>query len=75
EFSFEAYNNSCGQLDISRYPLFEVVMTRYKKRSVPLTPSAPTDDLFYFKYERSADQHYGFIRTENGFRLYEMSVR
>ena len=86
EFIFEdkLYNgfyNACGSHNKEKFPLFEVMLTYYKKRKkeLELTPPAgvkPEDwklSDFDKKYEIDCQEHFEFIRTSEGYKLLSVS--
>lgn len=69
---YKKYLNSCGEHNNDRFPMFTVLITYYKERSKPL---ADIQSDFFKKYEINYQEHFDFLRTENGYRLLSVSIK
>jgi hypothetical protein len=78
---FRKYYKACGGHDTDRFPLFEVVVNHYKKKDKPYKQaggkkgSISVADRFYLEHDVDCSEIYRFIRTENGYKLYDVSSR
>jgi hypothetical protein len=69
---YRKYLNSCGEHNRDRYPIYNVMLTHYKKREKPLNGKHSD---FNKQYEIDTQDHFEFLRTEDGWRLLSVSVR
>ena len=69
---FKRYYDACGEHNRYRFPAFDVMLTYYKKRLKPLTE---IQTGFYKHHEIDYQEHYVFLRTEDGYRLLQVSLK
>lgn len=69
---FRKYLNSCGVHDRYKYPVYEVIVSYYKKRTKPLSDDAVE---FTGKYGIDYQERFEFLRTESGYKLISVSIK
>ncbi|ANE52410.1 WG repeat-containing protein [Flavisolibacter tropicus] len=69
---YKKYLNACGAHNKDQYPLYNVMLTYYKKRLKPLTA---IESGFLRNYEIDYQEHFEFLRTENGYKLLSVSLK
>ena len=73
---YRKYHDGCGNHNASRFPLFEVMISFYKKR---VSPIPETGNSSYSDFEKAFEldhqDHFGFLRTELGYRLISVSAK
>jgi hypothetical protein len=69
---FTKYYDACGEHNRYRFPAFDVMMTYYKKR---LKPLSDIQSGFYKDYEINYQEHFLFLRTEEGYKLLQVSLK
>ena len=69
---YKRYLNACGEHNRDAFPLFNVMLTYYKKRPKPLDN---IDSDFWKDYEIDYQEHFSFLRTENGYKLLSVSLK
>jgi hypothetical protein len=69
---YKKYLNSCGEHKRDKFPLFDVMLNYYKKRQNPI-PGIQSE--FLKNYEIDYQEHFEFLRTENGYRLLSVVVK
>lgn len=69
---FNRYYDACGEHNRYRFPAFDVMLTYYKKR---LKPLADIQSDFYKDYEIDYQEHFLFLKTDEGYRLLQVSLK
>lgn len=69
---YKKYVNACGQHRGDLFPFFEVMLTYYKKR---LNPIPDISSEFWRENEIDYQEHFEFLKTENGYQLLSVSVK
>ncbi|MEJ7821660.1 MAG: WG repeat-containing protein [Chitinophagaceae bacterium] len=69
---YKKYLNSCGAPNKEKFPLFNVLITYYKKR---IKPIGNIQSDFFKKYEIDYQEQFDFLRTEQGYRLLSASLK
>ncbi|NTS43518.1 WG repeat-containing protein [Flavisolibacter sp. BT320] len=64
---YKKYMNACGQPNSDRFPMYNVLLTTYKKTQQ--TVAADTAS-----YEIDFQESFAFLRTENGYRLISVTL-
>lgn len=75
---YKKYMGACGEPNADRFPLFNVTLSYHKKRETPLPPDVLNDKnvpQFYKAYEHDYQEHFEFLRTEEGYKLLGVSVK
>ncbi|MBY0482850.1 MAG: WG repeat-containing protein [Chitinophagaceae bacterium] len=81
---YKGFYNACGSHNREKYPVFEVMLTYYKKRAKEIKPiSSPSGGKsekwelsgFDKKCEIDYQEHFEFIRTADGYKLLSMSLK
>ena len=73
EKEYRNFFNSCGTHNKEQYPLFDVVISTYKKRKKNLTSKLFSD--FDKSYALDYQENFDFIRTKNNYKLLEVTIR
>jgi hypothetical protein len=77
---YTKFYNACGYPNSKKYPLFNAVISYYKKRDKSLTDTSIAEKIakpkskFFLEYELDYQQDLLFIRTEKGYKLLEVSL-
>jgi WG containing repeat len=77
---YTKFYNTCGYPNSKKYPLFNTVISYYKKRDKSLSDTSITEKIakpkskFFLDYELDYQQDLLFIRTEKGYKLLEVSL-
>ncbi len=71
--SYNRFYNACGEYNREKYPVFDVMLTYYKKRTkkLPNILLPAFDKTYEIKYQ----EHFEFLRTEDGYKLLNMSLK
>ncbi len=78
---FRRYYKACGGIDLHRYPLFDVIVTRIKKSdkshqdAVGKKKKVTLDTMSPDESDIESTDTYRFIKTTEGYKLYEFSIR
>ena len=67
---YRKYLNSCGEHKRDKFPLYSVMQTYYKKRQ---KPNDGIQSAFHKDYEIDYQEHFEFLKTENGYKLLSVS--
>lgn len=70
---YKKYLNSFGEHNKDRFPLYDVKLTYYKKRQKPVAEDAAVEVTD--GYELDYQEHFEFLKTENGYRLLKVSLK
>ncbi len=70
---YKKYLNSCGESNKDRYPLYNVTITYIKHRQKPQSKAAAVEA--HGIYETDYQEHFKFLRTENGYRLLKVLIK
>ena len=70
---YRKFYTSCGIHNKERYPLFEVLISTYKKRKRKLSSKlfSEFDKIYVLDYQENLD----FIRLENDYKLIQFSIK
>ncbi len=78
---YKGFYNACGAHYKEKYPVFDVILNYSKKRKQELK-STPKSKLakwklsaFDKKYEKDYQEYFEFIRTEEGYKLFRVSLK
>lgn len=69
---YKKYLNSCGEHHRDKFPLYDVMLTYYKKRQKPV-PDIQSE--FLKNYEIDYQEQFEFLRTEKGYKLLSVSLK
>ena len=69
---FTKYYDACGEHNRCRFPAFDVMLTYYKKR---LKPLSNIQSNFFRNYELNYQERFLFLRTEEGYKLLQVSLK
>ena len=69
---YKKYFNSCGEHNYDRFPLFNILITYYKKRE---SPNQYSVSEFFRDYDIDYQEHFEFLRTEQGYKLLSVSLK
>ena len=69
---YKKYLNACGDHNSDRFPLYDIVITYYKKREKPNEYSLSE---FFRDYDTDYQELFEFLRTEQGYRLLSVSLK
>lgn len=80
---YSGFYDACGSHNKEKFPVFNVMITYYKKRTNKLKSKASTESQtekrvpsdFEKQYQISYQEHFDFIRTAEGYRLLSVSVK
>ena len=80
---YKGFYDACGSHNKEKYPVFDVMLTYYKKRTkelnIPPPPGSKSEKWelsdFDKKYEIDYQEHFEFIRTEEGYKLLSVSLK
>ena len=72
EKTFRQFFTSCGVHNKERYPLFEVLISTYKKRKKKLMSKLFSE--FDKTYTLDYQENFDFIRIDNGYQLIQFSI-
>jgi len=81
---YKGFYDACGSHNKEKYPDFDVMLTYYKKRTkelkfIPPPPGSKEKKWelpdFDKKYEIDYQEHFEFIRTEEGYKLISVSLK
>ncbi len=70
---YKKYLNTCGEHDKERYPLYHVMLTYKKERHTTAAGDATAGAVG--DYGIDYQEHFEFLRTENGYRLISVSLK
>lgn len=68
---YRRYLNSCSDHNWSKYPVFSVLVTYYKKRPVPSEYSTG----FFKDHDIDYQEDMEFLRTDDGYKLLSVSIK
>lgn len=69
---FTKYYDACGEHNRYRFPAFHVMLTYYKKR---LKPVSEIQSDFIKNHEIDYQEHFLFLKTEEGYKLLQISLK
>ena len=80
---YKSFYDACGSHNKEKYPVFDVMLTYYKKRTkelnLPPPPGSKSEKWelsdFDKKYEIDYQEHFEFIRTDEGYKLLKVSLK
>lgn len=80
---YKRFYDACGSHNKEKYPVFDVMLTYYKKRTkelnIPPPPGSKSEKWelsdFDKKYEIDYQEHFEFIRTDEGYKLLSVSLK
>ncbi len=71
---YRKYRDACGAHNKDRYPLYDVMLTYRKKRKHPPAVKHARGEGERL-YEIDYQEHFEFLKTENGYRLLSVSLK
>jgi hypothetical protein len=76
---YRKYYNACGEHNRQRYPVFNVILSYYTKRGKRLPESPPRRNRTLAEFQRPFEldyqEHFEFLKTEDGYKLLLMSLK